>query len=69
MHIRGGMSDIYELAYFQSEILGPNKIMSILFLTKNIVEMKFLCLLEAILTSVCIVSGYFMFMDRFLSIK
>ena len=40
-----------------------------IFSTSNIVELIFLGLVEAILTSICIVSGYFLFMYRFLSIK
>ena len=51
--------------------LGPNKTetMFMIVLTPNIVLLIFLGLLEAILTSVCIVSGYFMFMYRFLSMR
>ena len=51
--------------------LGPDKIeiMFMIFLTPNSVELIFLGSLEAILTPVYIVSGYFMFMYRFLSLK
>ena len=40
-----------------------------MFLTSKIVELIFLGLLEAILTSICFVSGCFMFIYRFLSIN
>ena len=51
--------------------LRSNKIeiMFMIFLASNIVKLAFLGSLEAILNSVCIVSGYFMFIYMFLSIK
>ena len=51
--------------------LGPNKIetMFMIFFIPNIAYLIFLGSIEAILTAVFIVSGYFMFMYRFLSIK
>ena len=52
--------------------LGPNKteIMFMILLKSNIVELIFLGSLEqAILTSIRIVSGYLMFMHRFLFVK
>ena len=48
-------------------LLGATKteIMFMIFLASNIVELILLDFLEAILTSICLVSGYFMFMYRF----
>ena len=51
--------------------LGPNRteIMFMIFFQSNIVEHIFLDSLEAILTSICIFSGYFMFKYMILSIE
>ena len=63
MHIRRGKSDIFGVRILPKVIfLGPNKseIMFMRFLlTSNFVELIFLGSLEAILTSVCIVSKHF----------
>ena len=72
MHIRRGNSDIFWIRILPKAIsFGSNKTETVfvIFLTPNIVELIFLGLPEAILTTISIVSGYFMFMDRFLSIK
>ena len=45
------------------------KLCSSYLLASNIVKLIFLGSLEAILTSICIVLGHFMFTYRFLSIK
>ena len=53
-------------------VSGPNKteiMFMIFFDMKYFVELIFLGSLEAILTYICDVSGHFMFMYRFLSIK
>ena len=70
MHIRGGKSDIFGSEYYQSDIFWVQiklKRCSRYFLTSNIVILIFLGLLEAILTSICICSGHFIFMYWFLS--
>ena len=51
--------------------LGPKKTktMFMIFFIPNIVELIFLGLLDVMLFSICIVSGHFMFIYWFLSIK
>ena len=66
-----------QIRYFWVRILpnvicfGPNKAETMFMkcLTPNIVELIFLVELQAILTSLGIVSGHFMFMYRFQIIK
>ena len=55
----------------KSDIFGSNKTKTVvmIFLTPNIVTLIFLGSLEAILTDIRIVLGYFLFMYGFLSIK
>ena len=70
MYIQGGNYDILLVRILPKLIfLGPNETGFRILMTSNIVELIFLGSQETILTSVCIVSGYFMFMYRFISIK
>ena len=71
IHIRGE-SDIFGSEYCEKWYFWVQrklKLCSLYFLIPNIVELIFLGSLEVMLFSICIVSGHFMFIYWFLSIK
>ena len=72
IYIRGGKSNTSGLEYYQKWYFLVQKRLQLCtqyFLASNIVKLIFFASLEAILTFICIVSGHFMFIYRFLSIK
>ena len=67
MHIRGGKSDIFGSECCQKWYFWVQRKLKLCwwyFLIPNIVILIFLGSMEAILTSICIVWGYFMFMYK-----